>query len=165
MIRTPTIFARLLETTGVGIDEVLDAIRAVTRKEHFRSSLPVPSGARMHQPRATEVEFPSALPYIAGYRQNSRLHVTSIDADERIRWYSDQIHRAVLVVRNMGGRLPRTVLDTLVGMDAAQVVDHPLLQGAGCTILHSHTNASSLQLTVEMRWTEIPSHLDVRLAA
>ena len=157
MTVTPTVFARLLETRGVTMDEVHDAISARTSKEHFRSSLPIPSGARMHQPRATEVDFPEALPFIAGYRQGRRLHVTSIDADARLRWYSDQVRRSVLVVREMGGRLPATVLDTLVGMDAHDVVDHPILAGAGCTILHAHTNAASLQLTVEMTWSEIAS--------
>lgn len=165
MITTPTMFARLLETTGVGMTQVLDAVKAATDKEHFRSAMPVPSGARMHQPRAPEAVFPHALPYIAGYRQGSRLHITSIDADDRIRWYSDQIRRSVLVVRNMGGRLPSTVMDTLIGMDAGDVIDHPLLKGAGCTILHAHTNAASLQLTVEMTWSEVKTDRDMLRAA
>ena len=165
MISTPTVFARLLEQKGVSMEDVLEAISTRTTREHFRSDLPIPSAARMHQPRATEVTFAPSLPYIAGYRQGSRLHITSIDADERVRWYSDQIHRSVLVVRNMGGRLPQTVMDTIVGMDAGDLVDHPLLQGAGCTILHAHTNAASLQLTVEMTWSEVALNATARLAA
>jgi hypothetical protein len=159
LITTPTLFARLLETKDVDIDAVISAITEKTKRPHFRSSLPVPSGARMHQPNATQIDFPEVLPYIAGYHQGRRLHVTSVVADERLRWYSDQIRRSVLVVREMGGRLPQTVMDTLIGMDANEVVRHPALEGAGCTILHAHTNAASLQLTVEMTWSEVPMRL------
>lgn len=157
----PRIFARLLLHLGIEIDDVLRAIESRTgitdKPQRFRSTLTPPSGARMLQPSAPEVEFHPDMPYIAGDVLPGRLHVTAICIGARLRWYSDTLRRAHLVVREMGGRMPQTALEGMIGMDACGIVLHPVLEDAGCIVRKAHGNPASLHLNVDVDWVGIPS--------
>lgn len=157
MIAMPSVMARLLDARGVGAHDLVAAIRSVVGDEgRFRSDATPPSGAGLNQPRAPAAPIPASLGYVAGHLFEGRLVVTAIAADERLRWYCHGAGQALLVVRRMQGALPGAVRASLVGMDASDVVAHPMLDGAGCTILAVHGNAASLQLRIEMPWVDRP---------
>lgn len=155
MIETPRIFDRLADGLGTTVADVLAEIRAQTTKERFRSDLEPPSLAGMLQTSAERVRFACAMPYVAGYHRQGRLRVTAICVDARLRWYCDTNRTARLIVLGMGGRFPRTVLDAMVGMDAAAIVRHPLLEGAGCIVTKAHGNPTMLELAVDVDWIQV----------
>lgn len=155
MIAMPSVMARLLAARGVGAGDLVSAIRSVVGDEgRFRSDAAPPSGAGLNQPRAPAAPIPAGLGYVAGHLFDGRLYVTAIAADDRLRWYCHGAGHALLVVRRMQGALPGAVRASLIEMDASDVVAHPMLDGAGCTILSVHGNAASLQLRVEAPWVD-----------
>lgn len=155
MIETPLVFARLLHHAGVSLDEILHAIGEPDGDIDFRSDSNPPSGARLHLPKARPITFPPGIPYIAGTLLPGMLRITSISIDERLRWYADANSRAELVVRQMGGRLPQTVMEGIVGKDACEIVAHPVLADARCIVRKAHGNAATLHLSIDVEWTSM----------
>lgn len=152
MISTQRLFSAFLASHDLSVREVYREIMSITVNGNFRSDMDPPSAAKMLQPKGKPVPFPSRLPYVAGWVREDRIRATAMVIDERVRWFSESNEKAIIVVRRLGGAYPRSVVDSMMGRDAAEIVGHPLFEGQECIIQHAHCCHDTLQLTIFNHW-------------